>query len=204
MVKDKFRALRRSSRTAAAWLALAGVFFVGRSSFADHYRVPSGSMSPTVEVGDHVIVEKLAYGLRVPLTHDYLVRTGEPHRGDVVVLDSPSDDIVLLKRIVAVPGDRVAVRGGRLFIDENPVPIELHGDQWYEREGQRLHPIDLSMGGGPDFGPVTVPADSYLVLGDNRGNSKDGRFFGWVARSRILGRAEGIIWRNGGPTWRAL
>jgi signal peptidase I len=96
------------------------------------------------------------------------------------------------------------VRGGHLFIDEHPVPIELQGDQWYERDGDHLHPIDLSMGGGPDFGPVTVPADSYLVLGDNRGNSKDGRFFGWVARSSILGRAQGIIWRDGGPTWRKL
>lgn len=204
MANDKFRALRRSSRSVVAWLALAGVFFVGRSSFADHYRVPSGSMSPTVEVGDHVIVEKLAYGLRIPMTHDYLVRTGEPRRGDVVVLDSPDDDIVLLKRVVAVPGDRVEVRGGQLDINEQPVPIELRGDQWYEREGDRLHPIDLAMGGGPDFGPVTVPPDSYLVLGDNRGNSRDGRFFGWVARSRILGRAEGIIWRAGRLTWKPL
>jgi signal peptidase I len=111
-----------------------------------------------------VLVSKLAYGLRVPLTERYLVRFAAPARGDVVVLVSPEDGIVLLKRVAAVPGDRVQ-QGGRA---------------------------------------VTIPPERYLVLGDNRGNSHDGRAFGLVARSAILGRAAGVFWRGGAPTWVRL
>ena len=169
--------------------ALVVVFSTARASLADHYVVPTGSMRPTVEVGDRVVVDKRAFGLRVPLTSRYLAESDGPKRGDVVVLTSPEDGRVLLKRIAAVPGDRVEVHGGRVFIDGQAADVG---------------PVRLTRGGGRDFGPVSVPDRQYLVLGDNRGDSLDGRYFGLVERSALLGRAEGIYFRGGDLTWRDL
>jgi signal peptidase I len=180
------------------------VILVARSSFADHYVVPSGSMLPTVELQDHVLVNKLAYGLRVPLTSDYALRFRGPARGDVVVLDAPDTGIVLLKRVVGLPGDRVEVRGTRLVVNGAAVPLEDHGTYGIETLGDKQHVLDLDDGGGPDYGPTTLPAGRYLVLGDHRGNSRDGRFFGLVSRDAILGRVEGVLLRGGSLTWKGL
>lgn len=180
-------------RTLLQLASAAAVAFTARASLADHYRVPSGSMEPTVHVGDHIVVSKAAYGLRLPMTDTYLVHFGAPERGDVVVLEPPDDvarnavdaDVigaVLLKRVVAVEGDLVEVRSGHVRIDGRSVP---------ESE------ISLDAGGGPDLGPVRVPKGKVLVLGDNRGNSRDGRVFGWVDRERVLGRAVSVVARDG-------
>jgi signal peptidase I len=166
----------------------AAVALTARASLADHYKVPSGSMEPTVHIGDHIIVSKAAYGLRLPLTDTYVIRYGAPARGDVVVIEPPEGDeekgpaAVLLKRVVAVENDLVEVRDGHVSIDGHEIAEAR---------------ITLDAGGGPDFGPVRVPRGKVLVLGDNRGNSRDGRFFGWVDRERVLGRALGIVARDG-------
>ncbi len=194
-------ALRRDLLTVA--LALA-VVVTARSSLADHYYVPSGSMLPTVEPDDHVVVDKLAYGLRIPLLSDYALHFAPPGRGDVVVLLSPDDGIVLLKRIVGLPGDRVTVTEGTLVIDGESMPVVARGGGEIEELGAIHHAISLAAGGGPDFGPVRIPPGRYLVLGDNRGDSRDGRYFGLVARDAILGRVEGVIVRHGAPTWVGL
>ncbi|MBI3204395.1 MAG: signal peptidase I [Myxococcales bacterium] len=177
-------------REPLAWAAGIATLLFSRASLADHYQVPSGSMRPTIEVGDHVVVNKLAYGLRVPLSHVHLLRLESPSRGDVVVLDSPDDGTVLLKRVVAIPGDRVSVRHGEVELDGQRAP--------------RAYAVRREDEGGPDFGPVTLPPDSYLVLGDNRGDSRDGRYFGLVARSAILGRAVAVVGRRGDPVWAPL
>ena len=179
-------------RTVLQLGSAAAVAFTARASLADHYKVPSGSMEPTVHVGDRIIVSKAAYGLRLPMTDTYLVRFATPARGDVVVIEPPdgsdhatdADVIgsVLLKRVVAVEGDLVEVRDGHVRIDGREVPEAR---------------ITLDAGGGPDLGPVVVPHGKVLVLGDNRGNSRDGRFFGWVDRERVLGRAMSVIARDG-------
>ncbi len=180
------------------------VILIARSSFADHYVVPSGSMLPTVELQDHVLVNKLAYGLRFPLSTRYLARFAGPARGDVVVLDAPDTGIVLLKRIVGLPGDRVEVRGTRVLVNGAAMPLEDHGLYATETLGEKQHALDLDAGGGPDYGPTMLPEGRYLVLGDHRGDSRDGRFFGLVQRDAILGRAEGVVWRDGGPTWMGM
>lgn len=142
-------------------------------------------MEPTVHVDDHVLVVKAAYGLRLPLTTSYVARFGEPARGDVVVLEGVEDPpIVLLKRVVAVGGDRVEVKDGHVFIDG------------------RL--TDARAAGGPDFGPSRVPDSEVLVLGDNRGNSRDGRTFGFVSRDRVLGRVVAIVGRDGSLVYEPL
>ena len=191
-------AAKRSSffRTALQLATAAAVALTARASLADHYRVPSGSMEPTVHVGDRIVVSKLAYGLRLPLTETYLIRYGAPARGDVVVIEPPDDESkyatdsdiigsVLLKRVVAVAGDLVEVRSGHVRIDGREVPEAR---------------ISLDAGGGPDLGPVRVPDGKVLLLGDNRGNSRDGRWFGFIDRERVLGRAVSVVARDGRPS----
>ena len=174
-----------------------------RSSFADHYYVPSGSMLPTVEIRDRLVVNKLAYGLRVPFTELYLMQFEGPQSGDVVVLESPDGGTILLKRVVAIPGDQVEVRGGKLTLNQTEVEVSGPEGQEMEQLGAVLHPVRLTSGGGPLLRPTTLPANHYLVLGDNRGESHDGRAFGLVKREAILGKGLAIYWR-GGPTWRTL
>lgn len=184
-----------------------------RSSLADHYYVPTGSMLPTVEIGDHLVVNKLAYGIRLPFTEVYLWRFQGPQRGDVVVLESPTDGTILLKRVVGLPGDRVRVVHGRLEIDGHPMPVEASGGLLFEDLDGVRHRIRLTAGGGPPLSPdlhgadasgmARIPEGRYLVMGDNRGESRDGRSFGFVRREAILGRAIAIYWRHG-FVWRPL
>jgi signal peptidase I len=194
---------RNPLREAVPVLAAVAVAFVTRSSLADHYVVPTGSMLPTVQLDDHVVVSKLAYGVHLPLLPGYVARFDGPARGDVVVLKAPDTGTVLLKRVAAVPGDLVRVRDGALEVNGKRVPIVDHQGVPYEELG-KPHPLDLADGGGPDLGPLTLPRDRYLVLGDNRGNSRDGRYFGLVERDAILGHVEGVVLRGGRPTWIGL
>ncbi len=190
---------RRVAREIASWFLFAAALTLTRASFADHYRVPTGSMQPTVEPGDHIVVAKAAYGLRVPFTDAWLVRWSLPDRGDVVVLDSPEDGTVLLKRVVALSGDVVEVRDGRLRIDGVLMAIDRKG----EHLGAGAHAVLLGSG-GPDLVAVRIPPGKALVLGDNRGNSRDGRYFGFVDEDAIFGRAEAVVARDGAVIWHGL
>lgn len=195
---------RRLLRELSSVLLAAAVALVTRSSFADHYVVPSGSMLPTVQLSDHVIVSKLAYGIHVPLLSGYLARFQGPARGDVVVLTAPDTGITLLKRVAALPGDLVEVKDGELVVNGQAVPVEQKGGVALETLGSETHALDLEEGGGPDFGPMSMPADRYLVLGDHRGSSRDGRYFGLVTSDAILGRVKGVVFRHGRFTWEPL
>lgn len=189
-----------------AFLALVAlVSMAARSVLADHYHVPSGSMRPTVQVGDRLVVNKLAYGLRFPFTKLYIMRFDDPAHGDVVVLKSPEDGVTLLKRIVAVPGDVVEVRDGRLTLNGNPVETDDEdGTQYIEHLGAKIHAIRITARGGPQYGPVELPEDKFLVMGDNRGQSRDGRMFGLVERRTILGRGIAVYRRHGKFVWVKL
>ena len=194
---------RRWLREAVTLAVTALVLLTTRSVVADHYQVPSGSMEPTVAIGDHILVNKLAYGVRVPFTDAYLASFGGPAHGDVVVLASPVDGETLLKRVVAVPGDTVQVRGGQLVLNGRPIPIEAGATGPEERIGEGVHAVRLTGGGGPDLPATRIPDDRYLVMGDNRGDSYDGRLFGLVEGDAIRGRAVAIVYRDG-LTWLAL
>src|SRR4051812_35669859 len=148
---------RRSLRELTSVLAAAAVALVARSSFADHYVVPTGSMLPTVQLQDHVLVSKLAYGVHLPLLPGYVARFGGPARGDVVVLTAPDTGEVLLKRVVGRPGDRVRVHGGELEVNGEAVRVEERNGLRYEALGAAPHALGLDDGGGPDFGPATLP-----------------------------------------------
>ncbi|MDH5832205.1 signal peptidase I [Luteimonas sp. M1R5S18] len=194
----------------AAWLRdwapsllLIALLVVARSSLANHYHVPSGSMQPTLQPGDRVLVDMRAYGVRVPFTGLGLWGSGRPAPGDVVVFRSPADGTRLIKRVVAVGGQTVALVDGRLRIDGRPLQPDAGGDS--ERIGDRLVRLDLADGGGPDIAPLTIPDDMVLVLGDHRGRSADGRWFGLVPRQAFYGKALGVYWRRGeGPVWQRL
>ena len=184
-------------------LVLISFMLIARSTLADHYYVPSGSMEHALIPGDHVVVNKSAYGLRVPFTNQVIALQENPQRGEVVIFDSPENDVRLIKRVVAIGGDHVSVIKGRVVINgqflvtpQNPM-IEVYGS----REAR----LNLADGGGPDLPEIQVPQDHVLVLGDHRGNSHDGRFFGTVPVSELYGRATGVFLRQSdGLIWQSL
>jgi signal peptidase I len=171
-----------------------------RSSLADHYYVPSGSMQYTLMDHDRVIVNKMSYGFRIPLTKIDLFGSSTPTRGDIAVFDSPEDGTTrLIKRIVAIGGDHVVVRNGQLSINGEPL-----GDRQVEHFGDRDALLNLNSGGGPDY-EVDVPPGMVLAMGDHRGNSNDGRKFGLIDERELFGRAVAIYYRRGdGFTWKPL
>ena len=191
-------------------LVVALVLCTFRSAVADWNDVPSGSMKPTLVEGDRILVNKLAYGLRLPFTSQWLVQWSGPQRGDVVVCFSPADGVRLVKRVIGLPGDRVELRDGVLLIDDRmaeygpldpDVIAQLDGDERprhlfaTERVGDATHPVmgTPSVPAERSFGPVTVPPGHYFVMGDNRDNSRDSRFFGFVGREAIVGRTTRLV-----------
>jgi signal peptidase I len=177
--------------------------FAARSSLADHYYVPSGSMEPTLMPGDRVVVDKEAYGLRIPFTLHKLGSGTAPARGDVVIFDSPEDGTRLIKRVVAVAGDTVAVKDGHVSI--NGIALAPASNPALEKFGDRTARLELQFGGGPDVAATRIPEGALLVLGDARGNSRDGRFFGLVREEEIYAKAARVYFRSGeGFVWIAL
>jgi signal peptidase I len=181
-----------------------------KSAIADINYVPSGSMKPTILEGDVVFINKLAYDLRVPFTFARLARWSEPAPGDIVVCFSPTDGMRLVKRVVAVPGDTVELRRDVLFLNGvrqayTPLPANAtrdlgateRGRAVFAREtlGSRQHAVMMlpTVPALRDFGPVRVPSGSYFMMGDNRDNSSDSRFFGFVPRREIIGEAKGVF-----------
>ncbi|WP_426687995.1 signal peptidase I [Rhodanobacter ginsengiterrae] len=181
---------------------------VFRSAVADWNVVPTGSMQPTIRIGDRILVDKLAYDVRLPLTHLSLVHLADPRRGDIVVLDSPAAHERLVKRVIGLPGDEVAMRGNMLFINGHAARYAgssyngIHDDQrdpaHYEIEhyGAMNHAIRLSdhrPSPASSFGPEQVPPNQYLLLGDDRDNSLDSRYLGFFPRKQIVGRARHVV-----------
>lgn len=190
-------------REVAPMLLLLALMLLARSSFANHYVVPSGSMQPTLEPGDRVVVDMTAYGVRLPFTDIAVVERGAPRGGEVAVFKSPLDGTRLVKRVVAVGGDEVSLRGGLLVV--NGVALADPSLPAVERFEGRLARLDLGDGGGPDIPWLRVPPGKLLVLGDHRGDSADGRVFGLVDADAVYARALGVYWRRGeGPVWKPL
>jgi signal peptidase I len=192
-----------------SFLFLLLSFGLIRTAVADYNPVPSGSMHPNILEGDVVLVNRLAYNLKIPLTDVIVARLADPRRGDIVTFSSPQDGRRLIKRLIGLPGDRIAMRNKQLTINGRPLayaPMGIAsegGSGGTEVRALRLqetlddggHEIQWLAGvqNAPDFGPITVPADQYLMLGDNRDNSADSRYIGLVPRERLIGRAERIL-----------
>lgn len=186
-------------------IALIALLTAARSSLADHYYVPSGSMEYTLLPGDRVIVDKTAYGLRIPLTSIEILDGDPPQRGDIAVFDSPRDGTRLIKRIVAVGGDLVSVKDGLLTVNGRTFDTPIGPYSALSRFGERETLLNLEHGGGPDLPPQRVPEGMVLALGDHRGSSLDGRHWGFVDENELYGKAVAVYYRRGeGFIWQRL
>jgi signal peptidase I len=210
MTARPFFRTRRRLRRNWVFSTLVMVLVVGgfRSAVADWHDVPTGSMRPTILIGDRIVVNKLAYDLKLPFTRVRVLTWAAPSRGEIVTCYSPVDGARLVKRVVAVPGDTLAMHGSRLFINGRPLayaplpePLaEAARDDlptanlWLEDLSGRAHAVAISpaVEAIRDFGPVAVPAGKFFMMGDNRDNSGDSRHFGFVDRGAIAGRVIGV------------
>lgn len=199
--------------------------FLLRSFLFEPFRIPSGSMMPTLETGDFILVNKYDYGLRLPVLNTKVIPIGEPQRGDVVVFRyPPNDSIDYIKRVVGLPGDKIEYINKKLTINGKPVPLKNDGKYYDEAKLQELDQLEEQLGDKthkilndkysssnayalPSFtdpdaceyvpkGIVcTVPKDKYFVLGDNRDNSEDSRYWGFVPDKNLVGKAF-MVWMN--------
>jgi signal peptidase I len=180
-----------------------------RSFVFEPFRIPSGSMMPTLLQGDFIFVKKFSYGLRLPVTEKKIIETGAPERGDVVVFRLPSDpSINYIKRVVGLPGDTVSYERHRLVINGELIDLEPHPDatphdpRYIEQLGEREHEILVTHEAniGRD-GEYTVAEGQYFVMGDNRDNSRDSRFLGSIPETHLVGEAVRIWMHMDGLSW---
>jgi signal peptidase I len=204
----------------------SAVFLAGllMSFVVQAFKIPSGSMESTLRIGDHLFVNRFIYGLRVPLSHSWIMRFKDADRGDIVVFDFPTQNKEeehcgslqygkdFIKRVIGVPGDRVAVEDGVVVLNGERITDEPYA-QYMPGEGRVPRPnvpltegqyqehwegraLDKKLGEQmkDNFGPITVPEDNYFVMGDNRDRSCDGRFWGPVPRKYLKGKAWFIYW----------
>lgn len=171
-----------------------------RSAIADWNEVPTGSMKPTIIEGDRILVNKMAYDIRVPFTHLSLLKLADPMRGDIIVFDSKVSEKRLVKRVAGIPGDTVEMQNNVLFVNgvklnyEVAIKSALTEDRLENLLGVK-HSVRVKKQGGrlSSFPPVTVPENHYLALGDNRDNSADSRVIGFVPRNEIVGRSKSVV-----------
>ena len=211
--KEESKLKRFWSNNRGIIIFLASMLFF-RSTIADWYHVPTGSMQPNILIGDRVWVNKLAYDVKIPFTDINLNRHSEPVAGDVVVFDSTASDERLIKRVIGVPGDRIAMQDNQLFINGVPLKLEFlapeqsfdtflkdrndaaYFNETLDAKSDKAYPIRvrrLNFNPRSSFSEILVPEDSLWVMGDNRDNSQDSRWIGVVPRSELIGRAERVI-----------
>ncbi|WP_018878317.1 MULTISPECIES: signal peptidase I [unclassified Thioalkalivibrio] len=184
------------------------IVLILRSFVAEPFRIPSGSMMPTLLVGDFIMVSKFSYGIRLPVTRTKILDTGEPERGEVVVFKyprNPAEDYI--KRVIGLPGDTIAFRDRVLYVNGEPQPAErvgtfegegsgqvMSGASMFEEtlDGRTYNTLMREQQASLD-GSVTVPDGHYFMVGDNRDNSNDSRVWGFVAEEHLVGRAL-FIW----------
>jgi signal peptidase I len=219
-------ARKSQARQYAESIGLAlGVALLLRAFVVEAFQIPSGSMIPTLEVGDHIFVSKFAYAIGIPFTNTKIAKLGKPRRGDIIVFKYPPDQkIDYIKRVVGLPGETIEVRHNEVFIDGRPMPRELlpgscvsddgewaegiadrHPcEKWMEHLDTRSHITHQDPRVIPtDFKEIKIPEGHYFAMGDNRDNSKDSRFWGTVPYELIKGRAL-IVWWSRDPARGSL
>ncbi|MBE0464382.1 MAG: signal peptidase I [Halomonadaceae bacterium] len=193
------------------------VVLVVRSFIVEPFQIPSGSMRPTLEVGDFILVNKFAYGLRLPVVHDRILEVDDPERGDVMVFRFPDEPSVnFIKRVVGLPGDRIRYEDKQLYINDEPIAKTLveEGPETAPQElllqeqlGSASHAIyNNPRDPGPQMREVEVPEGHYFMMGDNRDHSNDSRYWGFVPEENIVGRAFAVWmhWDGGLPSFSSV
>jgi len=174
---------------AEALLVALVLALIIRSFIVQAFKIPSGSMLETLQIGDHLLVNKFLYGVKWPFSDSYAFQGVDPERGDIVVFKYPNNrDIDYIKRIVGVPGDVIEIRNKQLI---------RNGQLVAERHIRHSQPT-LMLPVRDNYGPVTVPQGQYFVMGDNRDDSQDSRFWGFVGRADMHGKAWRIYWSSEG------
>lgn len=185
-VKETKKSVYREYIEAIVIAVLLALFI--RTFIIQAFKIPSGSMLPTLQIGDHLLVNKFRYGIKIPFSGDVFIPFGKPKHADVVVFRFPQDRSVdYIKRVVGVSGDMVAIKDKRVFVNDRAVE-ETHAH--YSSNSI----IPASVGTRDNFGPVKVPEGKIFVMGDNRDNSYDSRFWGFVDQRDVLGKAFLIYW----------
>ncbi len=199
--KEKRGKSRLRENLEAVVIAVLLALFI-RAFVVQAFKIPSGSMEPTLQVGDHILVNKFTYGIRMPVANSTIIPISQPERGDIIVFEYPVEpDKDFIKRVVAIPGDVVEIRDKKVYVNGGLVddyPVKHNGDGI----------LPESANNRDNFGPVTVPEGRYFVLGDNRDNSYDSRFWGFVRYSALKGEAFIIYWswdkENFGVRWKRI
>jgi signal peptidase I len=200
-MKKRLSNLWKENKSLFVFICLMLVF---RSAVADWSDVPTGSMKPTIVEGDRIFVNKMAYDIRLPFTHISLVKLAEPQTNDIIIFDSVASDKRLVKRVIGVPGDKIAMKDNKLLINGQAISYQHtstekpntnnHYDNTETINGHshniRTNNVASRLA---NFNPVTVPEGHFLVLGDNRDNSADSRVIGFVPRNEIVGRSSKVV-----------
>jgi signal peptidase I len=179
----------------AILMAIVIAFFI-RTFVIQAYKIPSGSMKPTLQIGDHILVSKFNYGVKLPFLRSTLIPIGTPKRGDILVFIYPEDRSKdFIKRLIGLPGDTIEIRDKKILLNGQPL-----------NDGHGVYVDNLVIPGNvqprDNFGPVKVPEESIFVMGDNRDESYDSRFWGFVKMKDVLGKALVIYWSwNHEDTW---
>ncbi len=215
----------------ASFFPVILLVFVLRSFIVEPFKIPSGSMIPTLQIGDFILVNKFTYGIRLPVINKKIISIGDPQRGDVMVFRYPEDpSLDYIKRVIGIPGDKVAYQDKRLFINGQPLettrmddylhPERLYYSKQFIEKAKGIEHRTLNDDDAPGFisdatqfpyrsnclynnaGVIcTVPAGHYFMMGDNRDNSRDSRFWGFVPEENIVGKAF-FVWLNFGDLKR--
>ena len=200
---NKLTSLLLSNKQLLIFILLMSVF---RSAVADWYSVPTGSMQPTIKEGDRIVVNKMAYDLRLPFTDVTLISLDTPKRGEIIVFESKAADLRLIKRVIGLPGDVITMNNEVIKINGQALLYSAasNGNQQdninkittkVETLGAIQHKINIDNRASDrlsSFNPVTVPMGHYLVLGDNRRHSADSRVYGFVPHQELRGKATTI------------
>jgi len=170
-----------------------------RTFFVQAFKIPSGSMKQTLQIGDHILVNKFIYGIKIPFLRNVIVPFKQPKRGDIIVFKFPVDpDKDFIKRVIGLAGDRVEGRDKKIYVNHKPIEDDF-SIRMDPQSG--LQPRD-------NFGPITVPGNALFVMGDNRDSSYDSRFWGFVDLKVVSGKAFMIYWswdqKNIGVRWKRI
>lgn len=188
----------------AAIIALFLALFI-RAFVIQAFKIPSGSMKPTLLIGDHILVNKFIYGIKIPFTDRHIIQSTKPKRGDVVVFKWPRDESKdFIKRVIGIEGDKIEIKNDVLYVNGESVKTEYVGkyrdknipiaNKYLELLGKSNHYILDEYIKHENYGPVIVPENSIFVMGDNRDNSHDSRYWHFVSLSKLKGKAIIIYW----------